>query len=134
MSRKINRDRVSWESASCRGLNTDLFYQMRVHLAAQNLEYNTLRRICHRCPIMKQCLEVGTAHERYGFWGGLAEEERNAIYERKNGRVVMRLKRDLELLDMPYEIFEDIVLNVEREFGDYVAPDGVIDGRRNKSR
>lgn len=125
MSREINPERVSWESASCRGLNTDLFYQMRVHLAAQNLTYNTLRRICHRCPIMKECLQVGTSLERYGFWGGLAEEERTAIYEGRNGRVVMRLKRDLEELDMPYEIFEDIVLSVDRKFGDYVGWDEV---------
>lgn len=134
MPRKINRDRVMWERASCRGLNTDLFYQMRIHLAAQNLEYNTLRRICHKCPIMIQCLEVGVAHERYGFWGGLAEEERSAIYENKNHRTIIRLRRDLAQLDMPYEIFRDVVQSVEREFGDYVAPDGVNDGRRNKSR
>lgn len=133
MSGQINPDRVSWESASCRGLNTDLFYSMRIHLAAQNLNYNTLRRICHRCPIMKQCLQVGTTYERYGFWGGLAEEERTAIYERRNGRVVMRLKRDLAELNMPYEIFEDIVLSVERMFGDYPA-DGVNNDGADESR
>jgi len=129
MPRKIKRDAVNWEAASCRGLNTDLFYKMRVHLIPLNMEYNTLRRICHRCPIRRQCLEVGTALERYGFWGGLAEEERNAIFTGKDGRVIARLKRDLEVLDIDYESIKEIVVSVERQWGDYEFPEGVIYGK-----
>lgn len=44
------------------------------------------KAICATCPVRTQCarhaLEV---REPYGVWGGLTEEEREAIYQRSRG-------------------------------------------------
>jgi hypothetical protein len=68
---------------------------------------------------MRECLQVGTSLERYGFWGGLSEEERTAIYENRQGKILFRLKRDLKQLAISYEFIEEIVLSVKRVFGEF---------------
>lgn len=118
MSRQIRRKDVDWKRASCFGLDTDMFYLTRTELLLEGLSYNSLRRICFDCPIMRECLQIGTSLERYGFWGGLAQEERAAIYDDRDGKVIMRLKRDLLDMRMPYRPLANIVLSVERQFND----------------
>lgn len=119
MSGQIKRKDVEWERASCKGLDTNLFYLMRTDLLEENLGYNNLRRICFNCPIQRECLQIGTSLERYGFWGGLADEERTAIYENRQGKIMFRLKRDLKMLAIDYNYLEKIVLSVERVFGEF---------------
>ena len=119
MSGQIKRREVDWERASCKGLDTTTFYLMRTDLLPDGLTYNHLRRICFNCPIMRECLQIGTSLERYGFWGGLAEEERTAIYEQRQGKVLYRLKRDLKQLSISYKVIEEIVLSVKRVFGEF---------------
>jgi len=133
MHGQIKRRDVEWERASCRGLDTNLFYLMRTDLLEEGLGYNNLRRICFECPIMKECLQIGTSLERYGFWGGLSEEERTAIYENRDGKIIYRLKRDLQLLGMRYQPIADIVLSVKRVFGEFDYTGRMIIERPTKS-
>jgi hypothetical protein len=120
MHGQITRKEVEWERASCRGVDTDTWYLARTDLFDQEqITYNHLRRICFACPIQKECLQIGTSLERYGFWGGLADEERTAIYENREGKILYRLKRDLKMLSIDYKYLRDIVLSVKRVFGEF---------------
>lgn len=119
MSSQIKRRDVDWDRASCRGLDTHLFYLMRTDLIEEGFTYNHIRRMCFECPIQRECLQIGTSLERYGFWGGLSEEERTAIYENRDGKILFRLKRDLQMLGMRYQPIADIVLSVKRVFGEF---------------
>lgn len=113
----INRDKVEWERASCKGLDTDLFYTARTDLLAEGLNYNHLRRMCFNCPIQIECLKVGASYEPYGFWGGLSEDERRHIYAGKfDTRVVGWLRRDLAQIGMRISSLVQTVLSVERDF------------------
>lgn len=113
----VNRNKVEWERASCKGLDTDLFYTARTDLLIEGLTYNHLRRMCFDCPIQKDCLKVGTAFEHYGFWGGLAEDERKHIYAGKfDSRVIAWLRRDLKYLGVGISSLVQTVLSVERDF------------------
>lgn len=120
---QITRRQVEWDRASCRGLDTKLFYLMRGELADEGFSYNYLRRMCFDCPIQKECLQIGTSMERYGFWGGLSEEERTAIYESSlhisagHIKVLDRLKRDLQFHPGKYQELQTIVHSVKRVFG-----------------
>lgn len=134
MSGQIKRTDVDWERASCRGLDTNTFYLMRTDLLPDGLTYNHLRRICLHCPIIKECLQIGTSLERYGFWGGLAEEERTAIYEQKQGKILLRLKRDLRQLGVSYQFLEEIVLSVKRVFGEFDYTGRMLIERPTNSR
>jgi WhiB family transcriptional regulator, redox-sensing transcriptional regulator len=133
MHGQIKRRDVEWERASCRGLDTNLFYLMRTDLLEEGLGYNNLRRICFECPIMKECLQIGTSLERYGFWGGLSEEERTAIYENRDGKIMHRLRRDLQMLGIRYQPLADIVLSVKRVFGEFDYTGRMIIERPDKS-
>ena len=133
MHGQIKRRDVEWERGSCRGLDTELFYKMRTELLEDGLGYNNLRRICFECPIMKECLQIGTSLERYGFWGGLSEEERTAIYENREGKIIYRLKRDLQMLGIRYQPLADIVLSVKRVFGEFDYTGRMIIERPDKS-
>lgn len=118
MSREIiNRKKVEWQRASCLGLETDLLYAARTELVLEGLTYNHLRRICFSCPIQKECLQVGTAYEQYGFWGGLSEDERRHIYAGKfDTQVMAGLRRDLEMLGKQLGTLTAIVRSVQRDF------------------
>lgn len=38
------------------------------------------KRICAKCPVLETCREYAlAAHEPYGVWGGMSEEERHAL-------------------------------------------------------
>lgn len=113
----VNRDKVEWERASCKGLDTDMFYLARTDLLTEGLTYNHLRRICFNCPIQRECLQVGTSYEPYGFWGGLSEDERRHIYAGKlDTRVITWLKRDLKQISTSISPLVQTVLGVERDF------------------
>lgn len=116
MSRQIKRKQVDWERASCRGLDTDLFYDHKTGLEEKGLTVNHLRRICMSCPIQYDCLTIGVAHEPFGFWGGLSEEERRHLHARKQTKVVSNLQRDLNMLSLSFFKVLEHVLSVKRDF------------------
>ena len=135
MHGQITRKQVEWERASCKGVDTDTWYLARTDLFDQEqITYNHLRRICFACPIQKECLQIGTSLERYGFWGGLDESERTHIYEGKDSMIIVRLLRDLELLGMmEYEELKSIVLSVKRVFGEFDFTERMLIERPTKS-
>jgi len=47
------------------------------------------KSICASCPVITQCAAHAlTVREPYGVWGGMTEEEREAIYRRKTLKLV----------------------------------------------
>jgi len=119
MPRKVNRKTVDWDKANCLGMPTDWFYFQKGELMAQEgIFYVQLREICFRCPIWKECLEVGVAYERYGWWGGLSELERNHVYLNLQSRTIEYLKRDLRYLGKKFEEIKTMVQDVERNLDD----------------
>lgn len=116
MSRQIKRKQVDWERASCRGIDTDLFYEHKTGLEERGLTMNHLRRICMACPIQRDCLTIGVAHEQFGFWGGLSEEERRHMHARKESKALLNLRRDLRILGVSYEKVLQHVFQIKRDF------------------
>jgi WhiB family transcriptional regulator, redox-sensing transcriptional regulator len=71
---------IDWQSANCRGIQTDLFFLEEDLVKKKHLEYEMVRRVCFSCPIRKQCLEWAYAtSERYGMMGGVTGVERRLI-------------------------------------------------------
>lgn len=116
MSGQIKRKQVDWERASCRGLDTDMFYDHKTGLEEKGLTLNHLRRICMSCPIQYDCLTIGVAHEPFGFWGGLSEEERRHLHARKQTKVILNLHKDLRTMGLLFSKVLEHVLSVKRDF------------------
>lgn len=120
MSEQVERKNVDWSQANCKGLDTEMFYLQQSELLAAGLSYTHLRRICFNCPIWKDCLQVGVRFEKYGFWGGLSEEERRQISNENHSRRYAGLIRDLQ--QFPHIKFTEIlalIKSVKRVYGDY---------------
>lgn len=86
-----NADFWDWQmQAACRGEDPSLFF----HPEGERGELREARQraakaICASCPVMAECREHAlTVREPYGVWGGLSEDEREAIYRRR--RLVAR--------------------------------------------
>ena len=96
---------VDWQKGECFGLNTDLFYQIEEERNIKAYIFiNAVRTICARCPIMRECLAYGFAHENYGVWGGLTTMERRAMKEPKKYPAQRRRAiLDLEEYGVSYE-------------------------------
>ena len=76
----INYNDIDWQSANCRGIQTDLFFLEEDLVKKKHLEYEMVRRVCFACPIRQQCLEWAYAtNERYGMMGGITGIERRYI-------------------------------------------------------
>jgi WhiB family transcriptional regulator, redox-sensing transcriptional regulator len=97
MSRKeIKRNQVDWDKANCKGINTDIFFLAPGEYEGKEIERKVLRRVCARCPIRQECLEVAVAYQEEGYWGCLTEQERRYILKRKfNTEIMESLKKDL---------------------------------------
>lgn len=122
MQGKIERKKIDWERASCKGLDTELFYTPLSELLADGYTYKTLRNICFNCPIWEDCLKIGVQEEQYGFWGGLSEEERKHLYNGTKPRSMKQLEMDLKLLNISLKDILKIIKNVKRNF---LYPTGV---------
>ena len=63
------------DEAACLGADPELFFPPERRGAAQARK---AKAICAGCPVRTECLEYAVRHgERFGVWGGTAEEERN---------------------------------------------------------
>ena len=116
MPGQIKRRQVEWHRASCQGLDTDLFYDHKTGLEEKGLSLTHLRRICSGCPIQRDCLTIGVAHEPYGFWGGLSQDEREHIHAKKTTRVTELLKDELFALGVNYNTVVKFVQAIKRDF------------------
>ncbi|MFL6138362.1 MAG: WhiB family transcriptional regulator [Frankiaceae bacterium] len=70
--------------ALCAGLGTEEFFhpdgERGPNRAARE---RAAKAVCARCPVMKQCAAHALAvREPYGVWGGLSEDDRDAILGR----------------------------------------------------
>lgn len=66
-------------AAACHGLDPDLFFP----------EYSWLidERVvgaCRSCPVRELCLQWALDHFEQGVWGGLTEEQRNAVNQQRH--------------------------------------------------
>jgi WhiB family redox-sensing transcriptional regulator len=117
MRRTLKRRNIEWQRASCLGLDTELFYEHRTGLMEQGLSIHHLRRICISCPIQRDCLQIAVAHEPFGFWGGLSEDERRHIHAgRHQTLIIQALRKDLKMLSINYETIVQFVQSIKRDF------------------
>lgn len=80
-------DDSTWEWQG-RGLclsadNADFFHPQNERGLARVRRDRRAKTICAACPVRLECADYAIrAHEPYGIWGGLTEEEREDIYAR----------------------------------------------------
>jgi WhiB family redox-sensing transcriptional regulator len=68
-----------WQrGAACRGMDTNLFFPAAGERGQdREAREQAARRVCARCPVRRPCAQFALrAHEQYGVWGGLTEEDR----------------------------------------------------------
>ena len=70
---------------SCRRQDPDLFFHPEGERGPSRVNRETsAKAVCATCPVLQQCAAHALAvREPYGVWGGMSEEDREAVY---NGR------------------------------------------------
>jgi len=93
---------MKYEEAACLGMETEIFFTFEDALPQFDIEsVTTVRKICFKCPIWRDCLIQGFRQEKYGIWGGITEVERQHI---RNGRgMSQRLRRDCSQMGVAAE-------------------------------
>lgn len=91
MTSKRPMARPSWgwqERAACRGEDLMVFFAAEGERPPErDLRQAKAKRICMRCPVRADCLDFAVSvPERFGFYGGLNEDERKAERERRMRR------------------------------------------------
>ena len=82
------RDEVWQRDAACRGPESVVFYPPTSYETRQQRESRESRAktICSQCPVRAPCLEYALdIMEPHGIWGGLTEQERRTLLERRAG-------------------------------------------------
>jgi len=77
-----NADFWDWQlEAACRGMDSEVFFHPDGQRGAARAERERrAKEICASCPVMQQCREHSLkVREPYGVWGGLTEDEREAV-------------------------------------------------------
>jgi WhiB family transcriptional regulator, redox-sensing transcriptional regulator len=75
-----------WQlSARCRGEDPSIFFHPdgeRGH--KRKRRQRRAKDLCNECPVAIQCRQHAlTFHERFGTWGGLSEDERDKLAEKR---------------------------------------------------
>jgi WhiB family transcriptional regulator, redox-sensing transcriptional regulator len=76
-------DDWQWQLAgSCRSVDPKLFFPPENEQGGARRERTSAAKaICASCPVIQQCRQHGLAvREPCGVWGGLGEDDREAIY------------------------------------------------------
>lgn len=77
---------MEWmREALCRHKNADLWYPP-LESSTPNDYYAVAKLACHRCPVWKECMQLGTS-ETWGMWGGLTPQERRGTVKLQCGTV-----------------------------------------------
>jgi len=79
-------DRWDWQlQGLCRELPTEMFFHPEGERGPRRRNRETAAKaVCNTCPVLAQCRAHALAvREPYGIWGGLSEEEREAIIGRR---------------------------------------------------
>lgn len=74
-----------WEwqlDGACREADPQLFFHPEGERGpARHKRDAAAVAVCAGCPVIEQCRQHGlSVHEPYGVWGGLTEDDREAIY------------------------------------------------------
>ena len=80
-----NSDLWDWQmNGACRGQDPSVFFHPDGERGpAREAREAVAKAICFDCPVRVQCASHSLAvREPYGVWGGLSEDEREAIYRR----------------------------------------------------
>jgi WhiB family redox-sensing transcriptional regulator len=85
MPRPLVSDWEWQENAACRELPTEMFFHPDGERGPRRkARVESAKAVCATCPVLNQCREQALAlHEPYGIWGGLSEEERVEIINRR---------------------------------------------------
>ena len=83
--RPIASDWEWQESAACRELPTEMFFYTDGERGPRRTNReNAAKAICASCPVIQACrAQALTLAEPYGIWGGLTEDDRVAILNRR---------------------------------------------------
>jgi WhiB family redox-sensing transcriptional regulator len=74
-----------WQvQGACRGADADLFFHPEGERGPSKHVRDTLAKaVCARCPVLDKCREHALrVREPYGVWGGLSEDDREALLSR----------------------------------------------------
>ena len=82
-----NADIWDWQLlGACRGADPNIFFPPEGERGpAREAREKAAKAICASCPVRVTCAEHAlSVREPYGVWGGLSEDEREAIYARSS--------------------------------------------------
>lgn len=82
-----NADIWDWQLlGACRGADPNIFFHPEGERGpAREAREKAAKAICASCPVRVTCAEHAlSVREPYGVWGGLSEDEREAIYARSS--------------------------------------------------
>lgn len=95
--------------ARCNGMSSEVFYPIVDDARALAVA----DKVCEECPVQVVCAAHALTHrERYGFWGGLSEDDRRAIWSGIHGGLSV----------MPFSMRVRARSTVERAFGEAGLP------------
>jgi len=80
-----NADLWDWQMhGACRGEDPAIFFHPEGERGpARESRKKAAKTICGGCPVRQECASHALAvREPYGVWGGLSEDDREAIYRR----------------------------------------------------
>jgi len=70
------------EHGSCQSADPTLFFHPQNERgSARHRREQSAKAVCARCPVQWECADYAIrAREPYGVWGGMSEDEREAIF------------------------------------------------------
>ena len=81
-----NADLWDWQmKGACRGHDPSVFFHPEGERGpAREAREKAAKAICAECPVRISCAQHALAvREPYGVWGGLSEDDREALYRRQ---------------------------------------------------
>jgi WhiB family redox-sensing transcriptional regulator len=79
--------------AACVGVDPELFFPVGTAGPAVE-ETAAAKRVCHRCPVATECLDLAlSTGQTAGVWGGTAEQERAELFRAVRDRPTRRSVR-----------------------------------------
>lgn len=70
------------DRAACRNADPEIFFPVGTSGPALR-RIAEAKAVCRRCPVVSECLAYALAHEDYGVWGGMSEDERRDLRRRQ---------------------------------------------------
>lgn len=82
-------DLWEWQyEGACRDVDATIFFHPEGERgSARRQRDNAAKTVCATCPVLEQCRRHAlTVREPYGVWGGLSEDDREAVYAARRMR------------------------------------------------